>query len=212
MACSFPLFTDIQNAPVLIFGAGVLALDKIQKLKPFSPCVTVFSPHVCDKIAQMGEAGELCIVRRSFAHAEETVASLLPRLAIIADVDDSDASLLFTLCRRYRLEVNTVDRQEYCTVIFPSTVTKKNLTVAVSTFGSFPTAAKKIREEIERSLPDALDEIIDQLAELRARLNRQPGVKRSQLRALYREAMDLAFAQNRILEADQIEYLIGKYT
>lgn len=149
----FPLFQDLENRTVLIFGGGKVALRKAEKLLPFGPKITVIAPEILPKL----EAMALTPVRREFR--EEDISPDV--FCVIAASGSREVNRrIGEVCRKKNIPVNVVDDPALCTFLFPSVVKKGPLTVGITTSGSSPTAAIWVREALEQLLPDALEEIL----------------------------------------------------
>ena len=48
----FPLFLDLKDKEILIFGGGEFALQRIKKLLPFSARLRLISEKICEEIRQ----------------------------------------------------------------------------------------------------------------------------------------------------------------
>ena len=49
----FPMFINLESKNVLVVGGGMVALRKVQKLLPYGAKITVISPEIVDKLAEM---------------------------------------------------------------------------------------------------------------------------------------------------------------
>lgn len=159
----FPLFQDLANKKIIIFGGGKVALRKAEKLLPFGPEITVVAPRILPEF----EAMELKLLRREYRQSD--VADGLH--CVIAACDDRDVNRqIYEECIQKSIPVNTVDDPALCTFLFPSLVKKGPLTVGISTSGASPTAAIWIREQLEEILPEETEEILLWLREQRERM------------------------------------------
>jgi siroheme synthase-like protein len=69
--------------------------------------------------------------------------------------------------KRRNILVNMVDVPEYCDFIFPSVVKRGKLVAGVSSSGASPLAAVRLRKEIEKIIPEGIEEKLDYLFEAR---------------------------------------------
>ena len=59
MSRQFPIFLDISNKKIYVYGAGKIASRRVMTLLDFSPCLTVVAPQASPKIMEASEAGML---------------------------------------------------------------------------------------------------------------------------------------------------------
>lgn len=162
----FPFYIDIENKKCVVVGGGTVALRKIEKLIMFKPKITVIAPRICSEILKLPD---LSIIERSFIDDDINDA-----FVVISATDDNELnSRIFKLCSEKNIFVNTVDDKEKCGFIFPALVKKENITVGISTEGKSPIYARYMRENIEHSLDDRCDEIIDILSSVRAHIKKE---------------------------------------
>ncbi len=212
MANYYPFYFDIKKRPILIFGGGSKAYEKIEKLLPCAPSLTVAAEKVTPTIKRYSEEKKLSLIRSNGSDAQELISRLHPLLVIIADVDDAKIADIFRTCRKNGVEVHTVDRQEFSTFLFPSVIRRKNFSVAVSTFGESPAAAKWVREYIERALPVSLDGMLEHFKTIRQTLaERGADLKSGRFATMYREIIDTSLQENRMLNAVEMGQLMAKY-
>ena len=51
----FPMFIELQNAPILVIGGGKVALRKVQKLLPYGANITVVAPKMEEELEEISE-------------------------------------------------------------------------------------------------------------------------------------------------------------
>lgn len=157
----FPFYIDIENKNCVVVGGGTVALRKIEKLLPFNPVITVIAPEICDEILILSEV-KIC--KRKFEDNDIDKAFM-----VISATDDKKLNVhIFKLCNEKNILVNTVDDKQKCSFIFPALVKKKNITIGISTSGKSPLYARFLRENIESSVDDDCDEIIEILSRYRS--------------------------------------------
>ena len=160
------MFYRAEGAPVLVIGAGRVAERKIRFLLLRRARITVVAKKFSPAIGRMGEAGEVIAIRSSFRknHLEK-------KTLVFAATDDPDVNrAVFREAVRRGIPVNVADSPEECTFILPAVVDHEDFTLAVSTAGRHPGAARAIREFLE-----------DRRAEISVRMER--GRRRKGIRA-----------------------------
>ncbi len=151
----FPFFMELEGAQGLIVGGGTVALRKIEKLLPFGPSLTVVAPKIHPQIRELPG---LRLEERTFVPSD-----IREELAfVIAATDEGEENhRICALCREKKIPVNVVDDPKACTFLFPALVQRGKLTVGISTAGSSPTAAVRLKEQIGSLLPERYEEILD---------------------------------------------------
>ena len=212
MRNDLPLYFNIEKRPILIFGGGGKAYEKIEKLLPYGPALTVAAEKVTPTVKKLGESKKISIVRGNGSNADALIARLKPFLVIIADTDEETIASVFKACRKKGADVHTVDRPEFSTVLFPSVIQRKNFSVAISASGASPAAVKQIKEHIEKILPAAIESIPEYFDTLRQKLaEKSANLKSGKFAAIYREFLDTAIRENRMLTAGEMTDIMTKY-
>lgn len=153
----FPFFMDIQGADGLIIGGGKHALEKVQRLLPFGPKLRVIAPEF---LSELESIPGLTLLRRAFAESDLTPE---PAFVIVSTGDQAEDRRISALCQARRIPVNVVDDQPACTFVFPSLITRGNLSIGISTAGASPAAAVQLKRRVEDVLPDHTGDILDWL-------------------------------------------------
>jgi siroheme synthase-like protein len=165
----FPAFLKLENLRVLLVGGGNVGLEKLTAILRNSPetAVTVIS------ISMLAEMRELAarhprirLVQRAYAEADLDAHDI-----VFAATDDPALHrVIKAAARQRRLLVNVADTPALCDFYLSSVVVKGQLKVAVSTNGKSPTVGKRLRAVLEETLPEELDEVLEQMTIIRNRL------------------------------------------
>jgi siroheme synthase-like protein len=166
----FPVFLKLEELRVLLVGGGKVGLEKLNAMLANAPLtsVTVVATHISDGVKELAQQHTAVQWQeRPFA-----VTDLDEKEVVVVAVNDKEVSRhIHALAKERKLLVNVADTPEQCDFYLGSIVRKGNLKVAISTNGKSPTAAKRIREVLDQSLPGELDEVIENLHKVRNRLN-----------------------------------------
>ena len=145
---TLPLSLNLEGQPCLIVGGGNVASRKIQVLAEAGAKLTIVSPELDQKVVRLVRAREINYVQRVFEDAD-----IEGQLFVVAATNKRDInSRVFTACQKKCVLINTVDDPELCTATFPSIVYRNPVTVAISTGGTSPTLARRIRGQLEAYL------------------------------------------------------------
>jgi siroheme synthase-like protein len=187
----YPLFMDLAGRPCLVVGAGAVAARKARSLLECGARVTVVGVRPTAAFRALERRG--VVVRdRPFRAGDVGVQAL-----IIAATDDRTVNAaVAAAARRKRIPVNTVDDPEHCSFIVPAVVTRGDLTVAISTGGKSPAAARLVKERISEVLGDEY-----------AALVRLLGVHREEMKDAVAEQTTRARAWKRMIEDGVLEAL-----
>lgn len=137
----YPLFLDITGRPVLVVGAGKVALRKIRGVLECGAVVTVVAPE------GVAEIGELPVKwkRRRFRRTDVRGMALVFAATDSREVNRRVASLADEL----GILVNVADSREECRFLVPARVRRGGVSVAISTEGESPRRAVAVRRLVE---------------------------------------------------------------
>lgn len=140
-----PVFFDVGGVPVLVAGAGRVAERKIRALVSRGAAVTVVAKRLSPAVARLAEAGAIRAVRAPFR------AEHLDGMALaFAATSDAEANRAIAReARRRGIPVNAADDPRECSFIVPAAVEAGEFTLAVSTSGRNPGAARALREFLD---------------------------------------------------------------
>lgn len=140
----YPVFLDLRGKPVLVVGAGKVALRKVRGLVEAGAEVTVVSPVHLPEF----ESLPVTLRRRRFRRADVQDQALVFAATDVREVNHAVAQAAGSA----RIPVNVADAPAECAFLVPSRIRKGNLQVAVSTGGENPKLAVELRKRIEAVL------------------------------------------------------------
>jgi uroporphyrin-III C-methyltransferase/precorrin-2 dehydrogenase/sirohydrochlorin ferrochelatase len=160
----FPVFFDLAGQKVLIVGGGEVALRKISLLERTGASITVVAPVIAPELMARAAAGQLKLAIREFA-AEDLDGA---RLVIVATSRRAVNRWIANLSESRHIPVNVVDDREASRFIVPAIIDRDPVMVAISTGGTSPVLARRLRERLEALIPTRIGELASWLRALRA--------------------------------------------
>lgn len=148
----FPIFLDLRGRRVVLAGGGEAALAKLRLILKSEARVTVFAADPAPEIVAWDAERKLRLVKRAFAPGDALCASL----AYAASEDNAEDTRVAALARADGALVNIVDNLEGSAFITPAIVDRDPVTIAIGTEGAAPVLARKIKADLEASLPSSL--------------------------------------------------------
>ncbi|MEK6646810.1 MAG: bifunctional precorrin-2 dehydrogenase/sirohydrochlorin ferrochelatase [Candidatus Firestonebacteria bacterium] len=141
----YPICLDISNKLCVVVGGGNVALRKIKNLLKCNAKVSVVAPDVIPQVKNLSKSGRIKLILRKFKKSDINKAFLV----ISATSDKLINAEVYKIAKQKGILVNVVDLPEFCNFILPAVVRRGDLTIAVSTSGSSPAYAVKIKKELE---------------------------------------------------------------
>jgi precorrin-2 dehydrogenase/sirohydrochlorin ferrochelatase len=164
----FPVFFNLQGRQCVVAGGGTVAQRKTAQLLECGARVVIVSPSATQQIKAWSSQGRLTWRRGAW-----TTGHLAGAFMVFAATASSRTNKsIAAACRKQGILVTVADSPALCDFFMPAVLRRKALAVAISTRGSSPLLARKIRAELEQILTDAHGEFIDMLGDLRRRLRR----------------------------------------
>ncbi|MBG9992428.1 siroheme synthase CysG [Pseudoalteromonas sp. NZS37] len=144
-----PIFTKLDNKPVLVVGGGEVALRKCRAFLKARASVTLVAPWFCNELKEHAHNNEVTLIDAYFDESH-----LDGKMLVIAATDRDEVNNdVFELANARNVFVNVVDDQPKCTFIFPSIVDRDPITIAISSAGTAPVLARRLREKLETLIP-----------------------------------------------------------
>ncbi|HEY6620066.1 MAG TPA: siroheme synthase CysG [Steroidobacteraceae bacterium] len=165
----FPAFFDLAAQKVLIVGGGEVALRKLTLLERCGAKITVVAAEVLPELRERAAAGRITTVIREFVPDDLDGA----RLVIVATSRRAVNRWIAALSEARGIPVNVVDDREASRFIVPALIDRAPVLVAISTGGTSPVLARRLRERLEALIPKRLGELSLWLQVLRRSVRRR---------------------------------------
>ncbi len=152
-----PIFAELSGRPCLVVGGGEVAWRKSVQLLEAGARLTVNAPAVDPRLRELSRSHSLDIVEADYR--PELVAQAM--LVVAATSDARVNAAVAAAAEKHNVLCNVVDDLAHCSFILPAIVQRGDVTVAISTAGSAPVLARRIKGEIEEMLPARIDALAD---------------------------------------------------
>lgn len=166
----YPIFLKLEELELLLVGAGNAGLEKLNSLLSNSPeaKITVVAPAVKEELKQLLQNHPSCILLQRSFHASD----LENKDLIILATDDKELNKrIKKLAEEKRILVNVGDTPELCDFYLSSIVQKGNLKIAISTNGKSPTIAKRMKEVLNVTIPDEINDLLNNMQDIRNKMS-----------------------------------------
>ncbi len=165
----YPVFLNVKGKKCVVVGGGQVALRKVRVMLEHGADVEVISPDLCPELAELAASGAIRALGRDYQAGD-----LKNAFVAIAATDHSEINRrVVAEARRKSVLVNVVDDAEISDFIVPSYLRRGEITIAVSTGGTSPALARKIRSRLEKELGDEYALLVGLIGEVRAELKQK---------------------------------------
>lgn len=162
----FPAQLNIANKKCLVVGSGSVASRKITQLHACGARIEVISPVFSRSFARFLKNKKINGKRKVFTTGDLEKVFLV----IAATSSRKKNSDISRHARRLGILVNVVDDKGLSDIILPAYFRQGDLCIAVSTQGSSPSLARKIKQDIRKNYPKEYGEFLRLLLAYRKRI------------------------------------------
>lgn len=162
----YPIFLKLENLQVLVVGGGNIGEEKLRSLLQAAPLANIHlvAIRISDGIRDMAQKyASLTLSEKAF----ET-----------GDLDGKDIVIVATNNRPLNEDIkkiasqkgvlaNIADTPDLCDFYLGSIVNKGHLKIAISTNGKSPTVAKRLKELLQDSIPEEMDQVLENMSAIR---------------------------------------------
>lgn len=210
MSAYHPVFLDLAGRPVVVVGGGSAAAGRVERFLECGARVTVIAAALTEPaLARRAAAGDVDHRPRPYRRGDLEGAWLV----VAEPLDGATADALFAEARERRVFACVEDDLEHASYIHPSVVRRGDLTVAVSTSGSAPALAVRLRQELEERLGPHHARFLELAAAVRRPLaDRTPDVaerRRRWYRLVDSDVLDLLAADREAEARQRFAELLG---
>lgn len=164
----FPVFFRMDKLSLLVVGAGEVGWEKLGFM--FRHCqqakhIRVVAPEVRDEIHELtADFPEIFDIRKK--KFEESDLEGVDLVLIATCFKDLNLEV-HALAKKHGKIVNVADTPELCDFYLSSVVKKGDLKMGISSNGKSPTLTKRMREMLTEALPEEIDDLLQNLEEIR---------------------------------------------
>lgn len=163
----FPTMIELQDKAILIVGGGVVAYRKAKVMLEFGGIIYIVSSEISDEFIKMSkdykEEERLILIKDEY-----NKSYIKNKFMVIAATSSREVNReVVADCKDSGILASNVDGRDDSDFINPGIYKNDNLTISISTGGSFPYLTKKIRREIEEKYKKYDDEFLSVLEDVR---------------------------------------------
>ena len=145
----FPLFINIKEKDILVFGGGNIATRRIKAMLPYGACIRIVAPEISEELQQLAEQnGNLILDYRKYKLSELQK----PDFVLAATNDEKVNQTIFRECRHKGILVNVASNRELRDFYFPGVVQQGDITVGITANGKNHKKAAEVTEQIRKLL------------------------------------------------------------
>lgn len=153
----FPVFLDANKISAMVIGGGEVATRKIELLLKATTNITIMSQSVCASVERLINLHQLTWLKHNYQAGHFTSINL-----VIAATDNIAINkAIYQEATQLNILTNVVDQPELCTYITPAIIDRSPMIIALSSSGSSPILIRMLREQIEKTLPQAYGKLAD---------------------------------------------------
>jgi len=146
---NLPIFAKLKGRRCLVVGGGGVAGRRVEQLLAAGACVTVVAPELAAPLDRLASEGAIETVLAPFS--EDHIGD---HWLVVAATSDTAVNRQVAAAAETALRLcNVVDEPELCTFIMPTIIDRDPITIAVSSAGTSPVLARRIKGLIEEMLP-----------------------------------------------------------
>jgi len=205
----YPVVLHLAGQHCAVVGGGAVAERKVLPLLNAEAKVTVISPHLTPRLAEMAEARLIVHIDRPYRFGD-----LEGFFLIICATDKNDINQQAAVeARGYGALLNVADEPDLGNFSVPAQVVRGDLLITVSTGGKTPAMARRLREELAQQYGPEYGMYIDLLGKLRQEMKARLATAKDR-EVFWRETIDRdileLLRQGKIKEAEaRVRYAIS---
>jgi precorrin-2 dehydrogenase/sirohydrochlorin ferrochelatase len=156
----------LKDCRTVVIGGGNVAFRKIIGLLDAGASITFISPKAITKLDELTRIQKLEWLKRPYQEGDLEGAFL-----VVAATDDPIVNqTVWEEAQREGCLVNVVDDPAHSNFIVPALVRRGDLTIAISTGGTSPALARRLREKLDTEFGPEYSDLTALLGELRPTL------------------------------------------
>ncbi|HEV2685503.1 MAG TPA: bifunctional precorrin-2 dehydrogenase/sirohydrochlorin ferrochelatase [Actinomycetota bacterium] len=181
MTTGYPAILMLDGRLGVVIGGGAVGERKVRTLLEAGAKVKVITDVATPRLEKLAEQDKIELHVRPYQRGDLKGAAV-----VIASTDDRDVNqAIYEESLDEGVPVNVVDDPPHCTFIAPSIVRRGDLMIAISTGGTNPAMAVRIRERLEKEFGPEYEAYFDLIKRLKSEVD-QAATQQERADAWYR--------------------------
>ncbi len=198
----YPIMLDVRGQPVIVIGGDSVSAEKAANLSNAGAQVIVMSPSFCNELLDLERRHAVTLRYKAYERGDLAGAFVV----IAATTYNPELTeAIWNEAQEHRQLINIVDVPSRCNFILPSILRRGQLTISVSTDGTSPGLAKRIRQHLEDLFPSAYTAYL-QLAAIARAYTKSYGLSYKKRDKFFGEFFNSNVLEL-LVEGDQVEAL-----
>ena len=178
----YPVLLDVEGRPCLVVGGSQVAEEKVRGLLESGARVTLLAPRATPTLTRWARSGRIAWLRRRYRPGD-----LAGFVLVVAATDGSEVNRqVWTEAQHRGIWLNAVDDPPHCSFILPAVYRQGDLLVAISTGGTSPALAARLRDRLGAGLGPEYALWLQLLGQLRPEVTRRIPDPEARKRLWYR--------------------------
>lgn len=166
----FPIFLRADKLKLLVVGGGFIGLEKVSTIfrNSNNAQVTLVAPEIRSEIRDLSRQfpTQLLLVEKAYDPSDLNDKDVVIAATSIKELNKK----VYLDAKAEKILINVADTPDICDFYMSSIVKKGDLKIAISSNGKSPTITKRIRELLEEVLPGEIDDVLENLNQIRDQL------------------------------------------
>lgn len=160
----YPIYLDLTGKRCVVAGEGSEVAAKVKELVDASANVVYINSTAVSQIRELIDEGKLTWERRDFSPDDLHNCFLI----VTSRPDNAE---IFRLAEERRVLCNSVDDPKNCRFSHGSIHRQGDLTIGISTNGTAPALAVRLKEMLQREVGPEYGSLLDLLVQIRPEIN-----------------------------------------
>ncbi len=163
MTTGYPAILMLDGRLGVVIGGGAVGERKTRHLLDAGARVKVITEEATPQLKEWADADRIELILRSYARGDLKGAAIVIASTDVREINQA----IYEEATAEGVPVNVVDDTPHCTFIAPSIVRRGDLLIAISTGGTNPALAVRIREKLEREFDESYGAYLDLIRRLK---------------------------------------------
>lgn len=156
----YPILLNLNNRTAVVVGGGLVALRKVRDLLDTGARITVIAPEVHPELKALTLKQDRIVLEQRPYRAGDLDGAVLVFSCTDSHVVNRQ---VFEDAETLGIFINAADDPPNCSFFLPSFARRGDFILAVSTSGTSPALAARLRRTLEQAVPENIDGLLDAL-------------------------------------------------